>query len=980
MTPRNRRSARIPPLSLALLALGLLLSAGSAGFYRVTANSLRREAELQQRGRAAEVAHSLETYFIIAQQLTQTTATMIAPIRDDRPAAEAALQTLLAAAPQDVVYGVGAWYDPGVFAPDEVLFGPYIHRSDNPLDPPVLTYEWTDPAYNFPQQPWYLQAVAANGAPVFIEPYFDTGLVYMSIVQAFYDRAGQLAGVVSVDMVLPQLRGVVSRANIGSDEVAYVLTKGGAVFAHPDEPRLLTYARQQGWQVRSLLDVSGGQLDAFVRANGAGQRHTAAPRTESAVTVGRVGWTVHVSTLTAALLRNVTALRNVLFGLNGLLWLAIGGALLGFGRARRQLSREQRHTQESEERYSALFSKAPYPVFLLDSADGRFAIANPAAVEFYGYGAAELAGMRLADIDEAQGQLPAGGAGDAPGESGQAFFVEVRHRKRDGSLADVAFTSKPIELDGQTYFLCHVFDISERKRAAQELRQAKEQAEGANRAKSVFLANMSHELRTPLNSIINFTRILMAGLRGPVSEDQVDYLNRVRHSGEHLLGLINDILDLSKIEAGRLDLHKETVQIADLVRGVLATAAGLTRDKPIAIREEIAPDLPPVQADRTRLREVLLNLLSNAAKFTEQGEISVSVARGAGELTVTVRDTGIGIPPEHLERVFHEFHQVDSGSNRRYEGTGLGLAICRRLIELHGGRIWVESQAGAGSAFSFSLPLAPAQRAAGDQPGDGNQAPQPPGSRPILIVDDDAEALVIVKTYLEHDGWTVHGLTDSQLVLAEARRIQPLAIILDVLMPHQDGWEVLSALKNTPELAHIPVVLYTMIEEQQYGMYLGASEYLTKPINEALLRATVARLANPHDTILVIDDDPDACEIVRQSLGPAGYAVHAAPDGKTGLAQVAQLRPELVILDLTMPALDGFAVLEQLQSNPYTRSIPVLVLTSRDISDQEHDWLRQRVRSLLSKSATSPDSLLTKVSELLQHVRATQPVAGKEPG
>ncbi|HEX6287787.1 MAG TPA: response regulator [Herpetosiphonaceae bacterium] len=501
-------------------------------------------------------------------------------------------------------------------------------------------------------------------------------------------------------------------------------------------------------------------------------------------------------------------------------------------------------------------------------------------------------------------------------------------------------------------------------RAMLEAQEARAAAEQANELKTQFLANMSHELRTPLNSIINFTRILMAGMRGPVSEGQADYLNRVRHSGEHLLGLINDILDLSKIEAGKMELFKEPISIGDLVQSVMASAAGLTKGKPIELRHEVAPSLPPIEVDRTRIRQVLLNLLSNAAKFTDAGSIRVRADEQDGHVIVSVSDTGIGIASEHLELIFEEFRQVDGANNRLYEGTGLGLAICRRLIELHGGRIWAESTPGKGSTFTFMLPLRFVPRVV--------TAPHVPAETSnrsgscVLVIDDDPAAIEIVTTYLGRDGHRVCGVTDSRQALEEARRLRPAAIILDVLMPHKDGWEVLAALKADPALKGVPVVLYSIMEEQKLGFYLGASAYLTKPIDEELLRSTLAELVGIGSTVLVIDDDPDVLDIVSEQLKPLeGYTILTASGGQAGLEQIATVHPDLIVLDLMMPEVDGFAVLECLESNPETRHIPVIVLTAKDLTNQERELLNQRVSSLLTKGFTSAGELLAKVSELL---------------
>jgi signal transduction histidine kinase/CheY-like chemotaxis protein len=499
--------------------------------------------------------------------------------------------------------------------------------------------------------------------------------------------------------------------------------------------------------------------------------------------------------------------------------------------------------------------------------------------------------------------------------------------------------------------------------AMAEAQAARIAAEQANELKSQFLANMSHELRTPLNSIINFTRILSAGMRGPVTPEQRDYLARVRQSGEHLLGLINDILDLSKIESGRMDLYTEPVQLAELIQGVMATAAGLTKDKPIVLRQELAADLPLVAADRTRLRQILLNLLSNAAKFTSSGAITVRAQQQGEQVVLSVSDTGIGIAAEHLTTIFEEFRQLEGSANRRYEGTGLGLAICRRLVQLHGGDLWVESTPEVGSTFAFSLPSV---ARAPEQLVCATLASSSSTGIPVLVVDDDPTTIEIVAAYLEHEGYAVYGLADSRRVLAEALALRPAAIILDVLMPHKDGWEVLAELKSEPQLQAVPIVLYTIIEEQKLGFYLGASAYLTKPIDADQLRTTLGRLVGHSATVLVIDDDPDTCEALTAQLGAAGsYQVVTASGGRAGLAQVAAAPPDLIILDLMMPEVDGFAVLAALDQQAETRAIPVIVLTAKELSSGERAALEQRVRGLLHKGSTPPAQLLGRVRALI---------------
>ncbi|NJO07565.1 MAG: response regulator [Chloroflexaceae bacterium] len=447
------------------------------------------------------------------------------------------------------------------------------------------------------------------------------------------------------------------------------------------------------------------------------------------------------------------------------------------------------------------------------------------------------------------------------------------------------------------------------------------------------------------------------------------YLDRIYASGEHLLGLINDILDLAKIEAGRMDLYKEPLLIGDIVKSTLSTAIGLTKEKPIELHHDIAPGLPIINADKTRIRQVLLNLLSNAAKFTDQGSITVQVWQDHGEVIISVADTGIGIPADKLGDIFEEFRQADEGSARSYQGTGLGLPISKRLMEMHDGRIWVESTVGVGSTFYISLPvpLPP--------PVDTTLVlPQPGTERGpiILVIDDDPAAIEIVHTYLSQDGYAVYGVADGRRGLEEVHRLRPAVILLDIIMPFANGWNILAELKLDPELQTIPVIMYTVVDNEQPGLSLGADGYLLKPVDEHLMRSTVAKLASPQAVIVAIDDDQSVLDILHEQLGSVGgYTVLTASGGQAGLALIAEHRPDLVLLDLMMPDVDGFAVLEELDANPETRDIPVVVLSGKVLTPEERRYLRSRVAGLVSKQGTTSEQWMDWIRHTLR--KRTQP-------
>ncbi len=374
---------------------------------------------------------------------------------------------------------------------------------------------------------------------------------------------------------------------------------------------------------------------------------------------------------------------------------------------------------------------------------------------------------------------------------------------------------------------------------AYELSQtAYEEMKEVDRVKSQFLANMSHELRTPLNSIIGFSRVILKGIDGPVNETQKQDLNAIYNSGQHLLTLINNILDLSKIEAGKMELQITELNLSDLVNGVMSTAVGLVKDKPIRLSHDIPSNLPTVQADQTRVRQILLNLVSNAAKFTEKGTITVTAVSvvspvGKQEVMITIADTGAGIAQADLGKLFQPFSQVDDLPTRKTGGTGLGLSICRSMVEMHGGRIGVlQSEPGKGSTFYFTLPTTLPDRIIETAPQENNL---------ILSIDDDPQVISLYQRYLTPQGYQVIALTDPKQAVARAKSLKPYAITLDVMMPEVDGWQVLQKLKNDPETCDIPIIICSILEDEEKGYNLGAADYLIKPFLQEELINTINR-------------------------------------------------------------------------------------------------------------------------------------------
>jgi PAS domain S-box-containing protein len=509
----------------------------------------------------------------------------------------------------------------------------------------------------------------------------------------------------------------------------------------------------------------------------------------------------------------------------------------------------------------------------------------------------------------------------------------------------------------------------ENAQAYQAQQEAAERIREADRLKTQFLANMSHELRTPLNSIIGFSRVILRGIDGPLTELQQQDLTAIYNSGQHLLGLINDMLDLSKIEAGKMDLAFEEIDLKEICKGVMSTAIALVKDKPIELHQEIDSDLPLIEADGQRIRQVVLNFLSNAAKFTEKGHISLRAFRQDDDVVVSVSDTGIGISEEHMEKIFKAFEQVDASPTRKAGGTGLGLAISRYFIEMHSGDIWAESQVGVGSTFYFSLPI---QREKEIEAEREEEEEIDHSRRLVLAVDDDPGVVTLFKRYLEEQGYQVLGVGKAEEVMALAEELIPYAITLDILMPDKDGWEVIQELKMSRKTRGIPVVICSIVSEKGKGFTLGAADYLVKPIMEDELLEALARIdGKENKRVIIVDDQPDDIRVIRRILeAQKNYKVFEALGGQEGIDIIKSEQPDLIILDLMMPEVDGFAVLEAVKSDPATRPIPIIVITAKDLSKEDRDLLNGQIEVLLQKGLFSEEDLLQNIAQALERLGA----------
>ncbi len=577
------------------------------------------------------------------------------------------------------------------------------------------------------------------------------------------------------------------------------------------------------------------------------------------------------------------------------------------------------------------------------------------------------------------------------------FGATSVHLARSFALASRRLEAQTAELSATNQELRRANAEIEQQRAALAL--AKQAAEAASQAKSRFLASMSHELRTPLNAIIGYAEMLEEVAREDGHGTYVPDLQKIQTAARHQLLLINDILDLSRIEAGKVSLSLEEFDVAALVTETAATVQPLVAQRGNRLVVDCPPAVGRMRSDRTKVRQILFNLLSNAAKFTEHGQITLTVRRQPAEpdpdpehLVFSVRDTGIGIAPDQLERIFQPFTQADPTISQRYGGTGLGLTLSRRFCELLGGRITAVSEPGKGSTFTVVLPaespappgeVAALPAAATPTPAGPAPAPLPPAAPPphpgrprVLVIDDDPAARELLERGLRREGFEVRTAASGTDGLALARQWQPEAITLDVLMPGPDGWEVLARLKADPRTAAIPVVMVSVLREARLAHTLGAEDFLTKPVDRERLARALARVrsAAPPAPVLVVDDDPAARAALEHAVRAEGWQVVTAATGRAALEAVAAHRPALILLDLLLPEMDGFEFLEALRQQPEGRAVPVIVVTARDLDEAERRRLNGRVARILPKGDFTPRELAAELRRHLSPAAAASPI------
>jgi len=535
-------------------------------------------------------------------------------------------------------------------------------------------------------------------------------------------------------------------------------------------------------------------------------------------------------------------------------------------------------------------------------------------------------------------------------------------------------------------FIAIYADITERKKQELALRKAMEDAESANKVKSSFLANMSHELRTPLNAIIGYSELLAEDAQDRGDKAALGDLEKISAAGKHLLGLINEILDLSKIEAGKMEVYLERLDLPKTIGDVKTIVDPMIAKNGNRLIIECPPDIGTLNTDLTKLKQCLINLLSNAAKFTKQGTVLLRLSRHTSEdgrdlVRFDVGDSGMGMTPEQVGRLFQAFTQADSSTTRNFGGTGLGLTITKHFVTMLGGTIDVVSAPGKGTTFSIVLPDREGGEGKTSLADDLGLAPEGVASSiTVLIVDDDPAVHDVLSATLGREGYVLLHARDGAEALSIMRKSPPDIVTLDVQMPKIDGWSVLGIMKSEPALEHIPVIMLTIVDDRNLGFSLGASEFMTKPIDRTRLTALLRKLAPAKEdsTVLIVDDDADVRELVANTVRGAGMTPAQAANGREALGWLSNHQPPaLVLLDLMMPEVDGFAFLEKVREFDSMKDVPVVVLTAKDLTDEERAFLAERTLLVLSKSGQPIGTLGAALSALAHRHHAGAAKAGQ---
>jgi PAS domain S-box-containing protein len=642
--------------------------------------------------------------------------------------------------------------------------------------------------------------------------------------------------------------------------------------------------------------------------------------------------------------------------------------------------------QESEERHRRLFDNNPLPTWIYDRETLRFLVVNAAAVRNYGYSSDEFLSMTIKDIRPPE-DVPVLLESVSTIQDGNQRIGDWRHRRKDGTVIDVEITSYALNLAGRDAEVVVAVDVTPRKRAEaekkkfgdslaasnQQLELRNREVERATQMKSKFLASMSHELRTPLNAIVGFSDLLAEQTAGGLNDKQKRFVNHIKQGSSHLLQLINDILDLSKIEAGQLELRCENFRVKDALPEVLSTIRPLAMAKNITVEDTLEADWA-VYADRVRFKQILYNLVSNAVKFTPKGgRIAIDCHQDENSIRISVTDTGIGIRPEDQAIIFDEFRQVEGTAEANHQGTGLGLAITKRLVEQQGGRISVESELDKGSRFIFTLPAGSTSPGPllVDAPKNVSVALSALRAKPlVLLVDDEAPARELLASYLDSEYRIAMAESGAEAV-KKAKELLPDAITLDVFMPGGNGFETLVELRKSVETANIPIIIVSIVDQKQVGFALGAADYLIKPIRKPVLLEAIREhvpvaVDDDDSTILLVDDDPKTLELLEETLRAAGYETQSVRSGARALEVLTSKLVNAVLLDLMMPGMNGFEVIRHIRKEATLKELPIFVMTAKTLAEEEIALLGRETQALFHKNGSWQQQLIVEVGRVVR--------------